>query len=423
MASANLPADIEAEEGALSAIMQGGPSAIGQAVRVIGYESKRWFTVPAYWILYDELVTHYEDGQPIELTLFTGRLRDSGRLSEIGGDAELTRIWLRSIPAMLDWFLTRLADKRWLRFVIQTATRIGKTARENQDNLELVVRETEDALLQIVNRNQEKAAQLNIKQIVHDVLEKLESKEGVLGISTGFANLDELIGGLAPAAKIVLAGQISGGKSAFVQCLAHSLSVERGIPVALFSFEMPAEQVVQRLIQIGSGISTRSIARGEATMFDHDAYANAGARIASAPLHIICERLDIRGINARCLQLKPRVVIIDYIQIVPEPRGKNESRTDQLDRMSSATKQMAMAMGSTVIELSQLTEHDGKLMTRGSKSIIADADILLAIEGEDDPEKTTILKQIRAAKNREGARKPIDFMFNKPITRFREGRK
>ena len=422
MVSAKAPADIESERALLGSMMDRGGEAVSTVCRSIQDDCEEWLTIPAHWTVYRGLVDDWRRGVSFDLILFTGKLRDSQLLDGIGGAAFVTGLFTMMIPASsATFYLDRLADKRWLRHVLRIGAEISSAALDHQDDVSGVMRTVESSLLRIASRDG-KAKSRNVKQIVATVIDNLIDTEKILGISTGFPNLDEVVGGLAEGAKIVLAGPISGGKSAFAQCMADSLAVTRAIPTAIFSFEMTADQVAQRLIQIRSETSVRSIARQEAELFAVDAFNIAAQELAGAPLWIIDERLDIAGIRSRCLQLKPRVAIIDYLQIVPERKQRGENTTDKLDRMSAETKQIAHDLGLTVIELSQLTtdEKSGKSKTRGSSGITADSDQLWIIEGEDDEAKTTIPKQITIAKQRDGGRKAVPFTFVKPITKFRQ---
>ena len=418
----SLPADVEAERGLLSAMMDHGGEAIATVQHAIQNNAEEWLSVPVHRTVYNALVDDWRHGIKFDLILFTGKLRDAKILERIGGAAFVTSLVTMMCPAAsASDYLERLGEKRWLRHVHQIGAEIIEAAVEHQDDIPHVLHTVESALLRIVARDGKTKAR-TVRNIVGDVITNLSDPEKILGISTGFPHLDEVVGGLAEGAKIVLAGPTSGGKSAFAQCLADSLAVTRGIPTAIFTFEMSAEQVVQRLIQIRSEVSVRAIARQEAELFDVDAFTKAAGEVSAAPLWIIEERLDIAGIRSRCLQLKPRVAIIDYLQIVPEQKQRGENTTDKLDRMSGETKQIAHDLHMTLIELSQLTtdEKSGKTKTRGSSAITNDSDQLWIVEGADDETKETVPKEIVIPKQRDGPRQKIPFVFVKPITKFRK---
>jgi replicative DNA helicase len=419
MALDKTPHSVECEMGALSAMWRGGPDHLAEAYNQIHADSREWFHIPAHGSLYDELMSAWHNHRSLELVVFTQNLRDAKKLDEVGGAALITQIHGFSVPAMLPTYLSELSDKRWLRRVIRTGTEIMQRGYQNQNDVEGTLREVEHALLTLSNRHG-LAKPKNIRELTQAVIESLDDPEKALGISTGFEALDALVGGFAECSKVVLAGKTSGGKSALAATFAESLAVRRKHSVAIFTFEMSARQYVQRIVQIHAGISARSMIGGKADMFKVGEFAKASEEVADSKLSVFDERLDIAGIRARCIQIKPRVAIIDYLQIVPEKKQKGENTTDKFDRMSNETKQLAHQLGITVIELSQLTfdEKHGTFKTRSSSGITNDADQLWVLEGKDDEEENVIEKRLAIAKQREGPRGHVDFKFEKPCTRF-----
>jgi replicative DNA helicase len=415
--SRDLPHSIEAEQGVLGSIAA-QPSSIAacQRLRV----TADYFHVPAHQTIYELLLEQWDSGGAIDLIIFTQLLRDKRKLSAIGGAAFLAHIFT-FVPsaANIESYLEILWQKYSLRQVITMSNESVLRAYNEQDDIKgLLLHEEEKitTMLRHLSRRRE------IKEIVNNVIASLDTPEKVLGISTGFSSLDESVGGLPEGAKIVVAGEISGGKSALLQIMAKSLAVDRKIPTAIFTFEMSAEQTVQRIIQIHAGVSTWKIAKGHAELFEIQKYTAAAAEVAAAPLWVISERLSIKGIRSVILQFKPRVAMIDYLQIVPDPKQKGENRTDQLDRMSAETKQIAHQLGLTVIEASQLTETAEGMRTRGSRGITADSDQLWIIETEEGKgEGGKVPKRIVNAKQRDGEKgQVVPFWFHKATTTFIE---
>lgn len=420
MKSAVLPHSIEAEQGVLSSMLQSG-EAIATAVNRIGQSPGDWFFRPINGKLYNAIVQNWQTGKPTELTLLTSQLRDERLLDELGGASRLTEVYtFSSSHVLIDHYLNTLSEKRTLRQIIKAGSELIQRAQQGQDDVEGVIREVENTLIRITHRDTNNRGR-KIKDIVQDVIGNMDNPEKIYGISTGYLKLDEIAGGLAPGSKIVIAGKTSSGKSALAANIAHSLAVTRHVPTAIFTFEMNSNQFAQRLLQIRSGISIRSITRNEADAFDFRKFTQAASEVGDSKLTIINERLDINGIRARCLQLKPRVAIIDYLQIVPEKRHKGESTTERLDRMSTETKQIADNLGITVIELSQVTvDSHGVATTRYSSGITNDADQLWHVIGDDDDKKAKIDKTIVVAKQREGPKGEVHFTYEKALTRFTE---
>lgn len=411
------PHSAEAEEGVLGSMLLSPYSVIPECVERI---SEQYFYIPAHQTVYVELVRLWRAAGAIDLITFTQVLRDKNLLDSIGGASFITSLYT-FVPtaANANYYLDIVRDKFVLREIIAAATESVRRAYEEQDEVSNLLEEVERKIMAI--GRPESASRRSIDQIVGDVMENLAEPEKIYGISTGYPQLDELVGGYAPGAKIVIAAKTSAGKSALAANLAHSLAVNRDYPTAIFTFEMNANQFAQRIIQIRSGVSIRAITRNEADAWQYKKFNDSASEVRKSKLIIINERLDIAGIRARCLQLRPRVAIIDYLQIVPEKREKGESITERLDRMSTETKQIADNLGITVIELSQVTEDShGVARTRYSSGITNDADQLWHVTGDDDDSKPVIDKTVVVAKQREGPKGEVEFRYEKAITRFTE---
>lgn len=379
-----------------------------------------YFHIPAHQLVYAELVVMWHKGKPIDLTTFSQQLEDRNLLKAVGGRAGVTELFTAVPgPENIASYLETVREKYILRQISTAATVIETRCHEEQDDVDGLLASARDTICKI-DSEKSFSRQRETSEIVAEVLHDLDSPETALGIPTGFQSLDDAIGGMAPKSNIVIAGPISGGKSALAQAIANSVAVTRGIPVAIFSFEMSDNQTVQRIIQIRSEVSARAVAKKTANLFEINAFSKAASEVSSSPLRVIAERLDMAGIRARCMQLKPRIAIIDYLQIVPEKQQKNESRTERFDRMSAEVKQIAMQLGITIITLSQLNSES---TTYGSRMVTGDADVLIVIESEDkDDAKAVELKSLVIAKQRDGSRPTLNFNFVKAITKFRENK-
>lgn len=417
-----LPHSIEAEQGILGSMLISPRDAIPQVMQLITAD---YFYIPAHQTIFTEAVRAWKTDGTLDLITFTTRLRNRNLLDHVGGASFITSLFT-FVPtaANVGYYIEIVRDKYVLREIIETCTEGARRAYEEQDEVEeLCLKPLQKKILAIQARGRR---QKTIKEIVGDMVDALNEPQSVLGVSSGFPTLDAVIGGFARQQKIVVAGATSSGKSALVAQFANSLAVDRKMPCALFTFEMSAEESVQRLAQIRSCVSIRGdLLVQQPEMFLIDQFHKATNEIAQSPLTVVSDRLDVEGIRSKCVQLKQeglRFCLIDYFQIIPEPHRKGESTTERLDRMSVATKQIASDLDITVIELSQVTvdEKSGKTTTRYSSGITNDADKLLVIQGSDDDAKDRIEKEIVVAKQRNGGKGRVAFTFHKPTTTFRE---
>lgn len=417
-----LPWSAEAEQGVLGSMLVSPRDVIPE---VMGRITSEYFYNPAHQAIYDAAVRAWKTDGTLDLITFTQRLRNKKLLDSVGGASFVTSLFT-FVPtaANVTYYIEIVRDKYILREIIATCTEGAMRAYEEQDEVEEHCLKPLQKRILAIQAGERRHKP--IKEIVGDMVDALSSPETVLGVSSGFPTLDEVIGGFASQQKIVVAGATSSGKSALVAQFANSLAVDRNLPCALFTFEMSAEESVQRLCQIRSKVSIRGeLLVEQPEMFQVDLFHAAANEIANAPLTVISDRLDVEGIRAKCIQLKHhglRFCLIDYFQIIPEPHRKGESTTERLDRMSVATKQIAADLDITVIELSQVTvdEKSGKTTTRYSAGITNDADKLLVIQGGDDDSKDRIEKEIVIAKQRNGGKGRVNFTFHKPTTTFRE---
>lgn len=416
-----LPHSAEAEQGVLGSMLI-SPGTVVPAV--MGVLTEECFLVQAHQLLFREAVKAWKADGTLDLITFIERLRDRKLIEKVGGRNAVEHLFV-FVPsaANVGYYVEIVREKYVLRQIIAACDEGIGEALKAQDDVSECLTTLQKKVLAIQARGRR---QKTIKEIVGDMVDALNEPQSVLGVSSGFPTLDAVIGGFARQQKIVVAGATSSGKSALVAQFANSLAVDRKMPCALFTFEMSAEESVQRLAQIRSCVSIRGdLLVPQPEMFLIDQFHKATNEIAESPLTVVSDRLDVEGIRSKCVQLKQeglRFCLIDYFQIIPEPHRKGESTTERLDRMSVATKQIASDLDITVIELSQVTvdEKSGKTTTRYSSGITNDADKLLVIQGGDDDAKDRIEKEIVVAKQRNGGKGRVAFTFHKPTTTFRE---
>lgn len=409
------PHSEDAEKGVLGSMLQ-SLDAIAEAHSTI---NAGFFFLPTHQTIYSELIASWHKNEPTDLILFTQKLRNKNLLDTVGGVAYISGIYtFPPTSANVTYYIEILREKYLLRQLIHAGTEIVNRSFEEQENVNQLLVESREKICEI-QREPSRMKRRSARDLVDSVIHRLENPTTSLGIGTGIKKLDDVIGGLAEGSNVVVSAKTSTGKSAFAQLLANHIAVDKKIPVVIFSFEMTDEQTMQRILQIRSEVSAGRIARREAEMFEMSKFTDAAGEVSQSPLHIISDRLDVAGMRARVLQIRPRVVIIDYFQIIPEKQLKGESRTERFDRMSAEIKQMAIQLCLTTVVLSQLNEKE---TTYGSSMFTNDADVLLVIEsvGEHDPAKAVEDKVIKVAKQREGPRPTIHLSFVKGITKFKE---
>src|SRR5216684_5916472 len=243
------PHSVEAEQGVLGSMLISPRDAIAECVEKINEE---YFYVPAHQTIYNVLVDLWNTGQAIDLITFTQVLRDRNLLEGVGGAAFVTSLFT-FVPtaANVGYYLDIVRDKYILRSIIAASTESVRRAFEEQEEVNDLLDEVEQRIF-AVGEDRFKGQMLSMKEQVMSTLESIEklfeNKGAITGVSTGFRDLDKLTSGLHSSEMIVIAARPSMGKTALAMNIAEYAAIEAKLPVAIFSLEMSAQQLVQRML-------------------------------------------------------------------------------------------------------------------------------------------------------------------------------
>jgi replicative DNA helicase len=266
------------------------------------------------------------------------------------------------------------------------------------------------------------------------------SAGGVTGLPTGFLDLDKALTGLHPGELIVLAARPGLGKTSLAMNVALHVATKGEKAVGVFSLEMPAEQLLLRMLASHARVDLKKLRGGRLTPYDESRFQEAAGAVAEAPVYIDdsgdMSPLDVRAKARRLKQKDPRLalIVVDYLQLMRQ-RGKTESRQAEVSEISRSLKQLAKEVGVPVLALSQLNRKveerkGGRPMLsdlRESGAIEQDADVVLFIhheapedgEGKDaESADKPIPVEIVIAKQRNGPIGDVPLVFNAAHTRF-----
>ena len=262
-----------------------------------------------------------------------------------------------------------------------------------------------------------------IKEVLIDSftnLEKLYNQKGALsGISTGFYDLDKKTTGLHGSELIVLAARPGMGKTALALNIATHVAIKENLPVAIFSLEMPKEQLANRILSSEAMVDSNKIRTGKLEDSDWAKIAESLGTLSDANIYID-NTVDISSmeIRARCRKLKLEkglgLVVVDYLQLIQGNGRRNGSRENEISEISRSLKLLARELNVPVIALSQLSRgaekrEDKRPMLsdlRESGAIEQDADIVMFLYRDDyyNPESENKNKaELMIAKNRSGS--------------------
>lgn len=384
---------------------------------------------------------------PVDVITITTYLKDHGQLDKVGGVEYLVRL-SESVPTIThsDFYFKIIHDKAILRKIIKETTRIAEDAFNDVENIDDFIDNTEKTVLSI-SKDRNAGEFVDVRSILKSVtkrLNMLQKNDGnISGVKTNFYDLDRITSGFQKGDLIILAARPAMGKTAFALNIAHNAAEKSVDPVAIFSLEMPKEQLVQRIICSMGGIEGSTMRTGEVLRNNANKYYAAVERVSHCNLFIDdTPGVKINEIVAKCRKLKQdekglKLVIIDYLQLISGNSNSRESRQQEVSDISRQLKMLARELDVPVIALSQLSRsveqrpNKRPMMSdlRESGAIEQDADIVTFLYREDyyaknneknsnEENKETGLTEIIIAKHRNGATGEVNLSFQKDFSRF-----
>ena len=388
--------------------------------------------------IYDAIWELYKDNSPVDVLTVSEELKKRKALDMAGGRAYIAQL-TAEVPSTANAveYARIVAEKATVRKMIRTAEDIaGKGYDENMDASD-IIDYAESSIFKIAQGSQKNDyAKIqdvlleNIKQI--DDASKNQGK--LLGVPTGFKELDSKTNGLQKSNLIIVAARPSMGKTALVLNIAQQSAVKFGSSVMIFSLEMSKEQLGQRLLSVQSRVEMQKLQKGELDRKDWDRVNLAIDEMANAKITIDdTPGVSIMEIKNKCRRLKAEkgldLIIIDYLQLM-NMKEKSDNRQQEISTISRNLKQLAREMDCPVIALSQLSrapeqrpDHRPNLADlRESGAIEQDADIVMFLYRDDYYNKENSEKpgicEVNIAKNRSGPTDTVELTWVARYTKF-----
>ena len=432
MDTRELPHDLEAERALLGAMLI-DKNACND---VINMATPQDFYLDAHRLIFTGMKFLHDSNKPIDATTVTDYLINQKILEKVGG-VDYLLVLANSVPtvAHTTHYLQILNEKSLLRRLIKEATTIVQDAYGEITDINDFIDTVEKDVLE-VTRDRNAGEFKTIESVVQNVTARmnlLQKNGGVVsGVKTGYKELDKLTSGFQPGDLVILAARPSVGKTAFALNIGFNSSLNSEEAVAI---EMPAEQLVTRLICCAGSIDNDKLKTGAILKENANKYYAAADRVTRCNLYIDdTPAIKIGEIAAKCRRLQReqglKMVIIDYLQLISGPSSSRESRQQEVSDISRQLKALARELKCPVIALSQLSrqveQRKGKPMLsdlRESGAIEQDADIVAFLHREDYQNKekeaeTNGLTEIVVAKHRNGATADISLVFEKQYSRF-----
>ena len=436
------PQNLEAEEAVLGSILLEQDSIISVMEFLVPDDFYRL----AHQLIFAAMIELNQNSEAIDPITVSEKLRQKNQIDNVGGEAGIIEL-LDKVPtaANVEFYTQIVLEKSTRRKLIKTSTNIVKNAYQEDETIANVLDTAERDILS-VSEGRNKAGFIPIRDVLHDAYESLEERSKnngeVTGIATGYIGLDRMTSGLHADELIILAARPSVGKTAFVLNIAKNVAVNLNETVAIFSLEMGAESLVERIICSHASINAGHLKTGKLTDEEYTQYFVATGVLADAPIYIDdTPGIRVSEIRAKCRRLKQErnnlgLVVIDYLQLI-EGNGK-ESRQQEVSEISRNLKKLAKELKVPVIALSQLSrgveqrQDKRPIMSdiRESGSIEQDADIVAFLYRDDyyrqEPDENGHVPEVEPnstieviiEKNRSGPRGTVELNFMKEFNKF-----
>jgi replicative DNA helicase len=380
------PQSIEAEQAVLGSMLL-DRDAVTTAAEILQLDD---FYYEPHRYIFEAILTLFNRGEPTDMLTVAEELKRKGKLDECGGQAYLMKL-MEIVPSVanIENYCRIVEEKAILRQLIQVANQIVNWAYHHDGELESLIDRAEAALFRVGQRRVGAQFQPLTELIrqTYDFLEQRSRQPGaLLGIPTGFNELDEVLGGLHPSDLIIIAGRPSMGKTSFALSMAMNIATEQKLPVAIFSLEMSKQQLVQRLLCARARVNLHRLRTGYLREQDFVRFTQAAHELYNAPLYIDdTPDLSPFEIRAKARRLKASeglgCIFIDYLQLVRPPR-RMENRVQEVTEIVRSLKSLARELNVPVVVLSQLSrsvEH-----RENKRPVLADLRDSGAIEAEAD---------------------------------------
>ena len=358
------PHSIEAEQAVLGGLMLANDAFDGVAA-LVGEED--FFSLD-HQLIFKTMHRLSVSDQPMDVITLSESLKESQSLDQIGGDSYLVEL-TRNTPSAANIlaYAQIVLERATVRKLITAANDIVEKSYNplGWDSSKLLA-EAEQRLMEVMEDRPKQGGFEHVTDLLRQAIDRIEelfnSDADITGLSTGFGDLDEMTSGWQQADLVIVAGRPSMGKTSFAMNMVEHAMLHQEQPVLVFSLEMPANQLIIRLLSSMGKIDQGKVRSGNLNPDDFTRLSGAAARLKDRPLFID----DTPGISPlelrnRIRQLArehgaPAMVMVDYLQLM-SASTPGDGRVQEISQISRELKIIAREFDCPLIALSQLSRN------------------------------------------------------------------
>ena len=427
------PQNIESEKALLGSIMI-KPEAIYDVMDIVSEQS---FYAEKHRIIFAAIMDLFSKKEPVDMLSLSSRLKEKKQLEQIGGNVYLTEL-ANSVPSASNAeHYAKIVQKKYiLRNLITAADHISELGYNEESEVEELLDKAEKEIFTVTNTGVSHKF-LQLKESLAEAWERLDklhnSGDELRGVPTGFKDLDAKLSGLQKSDLIILAARPSMGKTSLALDIARQAAVHYNIPVGIFSLEMGAQQLVDRMLSAEARVDSWKLRTGKlSTDEEFQRIRDSLDKLSKAPIFIDDQPgNNIVNMRSAARRLKSEhglgLVIVDYLQLMTTSRTY-DSMVNQVTEISRSLKGLARELDVPVIALSQLSRaveqrRDRPRLSdlRDSGSIEQDADVVMFIHREDKFNENSDrpnVAEILIEKHRNGPTGKVELYFDEQKTSF-----
>jgi replicative DNA helicase len=424
------PHNNEAEQSVLGAMLV-NPNAIAVVLEALSPDD---FYRESHRTIYRAILALYDRGEEVDVVTLSAQLEREGVLVKVGG-REFVHALAEFVPAAANagYYADIVREQAVLRGLIRVGNEVAELGQTHPGDVASLLDLCEQKVFAIQQQRRSQEFQ-SIREVLvrnFERLDMLQREQGVTGVASGFEGIDQKTGGFQAANLIVLAARPGVGKTSLALNIAQNVAVDGKAPVAVFSLEMSAQELGERMMCSAARVSSHKVRTGTLSGDDYAKLVHAAGELEKAEIYID----DSAGLNMFELRAKARrlaskvplsLLIVDYLQLMVGD-SRSENRQQEVAAISRSMKQLARELNVPVIAVSQLNrapearaDREPQLADlRESGAIEQDADLVMFIyEDPSDPSAKGVIK-LKIAKHRNGPTGTVRLGFVRDYTKFR----